>query len=175
MVPYSWGEPSASSVPSVCVATSAIGTYSTAPTSSWPANQTPVSGTFTTTPTSTITTTGTTTKTSTSSCASATSVAVTLNVLVTTTFGQTIKIAGSVSQLGSWNTANAVPLSASGYTASNPVWSGTLNFAPGTVLSYKFINVASDGTVTWEKDPNRSYTVPSGCSTSVVVSGSWQS
>jgi len=38
-----WGEPTASSVPSVCSSTSAIGTYSTASTGSWPASQTPTS------------------------------------------------------------------------------------------------------------------------------------
>ncbi|RAL65286.1 hypothetical protein DID88_000854 [Monilinia fructigena] len=41
VVPYSWGEPSASSVPGTCSATSAIGTYSTATATSWPASQTP--------------------------------------------------------------------------------------------------------------------------------------
>ncbi|CZR52821.1 probable glucoamylase precursor [Phialocephala subalpina] len=157
VVPYSWGEPTASSVPSVCSSTSASGTYSTASTGSWPTSQTPISGTVTTTSSSSATTTGTGTSTSTttststaSTCAAATSVAVTFDELVTTVYGQTIKISGSVSQLGSWDTSNAVALSASQYTSSNPLWAGTVSFAAGTVIQYKYINVASDGTVTWE-------------------------
>ncbi|KAH8657061.1 glycoside hydrolase family 13 protein [Tricladium varicosporioides] len=112
--------------------------------------------------------------TTTSSCTAATSVAVTFNELVTTTYGQTIKLSGSIAALGSWDTSQAIALSAASYTSSNPLWTVTVSLAPGTVISYKFINVASSGTVTWEADPNRSYTVPSGCATAVTVSGSWQ-
>lgn len=168
VVPYSWGEPSASSVPGTCSATSAIGTYSTATATSFPASQTPGGGGSY--PTASVTTT-----TTTSPCTTATSVAVTFNELVTTSFGQTIKIAGSVPQLGSWAPASAVALSASQYTSANPLWTVTVSLPAGTTISYKFLNVASDGTVTWEKDPNRTYTVPNSCATSVVVSGSWQS
>ncbi|KAI9643405.1 glycoside hydrolase 15 protein [Ciborinia camelliae] len=175
VVPYSWGEPSASSVPGTCSATSAIGTYSTATATSFPASQTPGGG-GSVPPTSTSATQTTTSTTfTTSPCATATSIAVTFNELVTTTFGQTIKLAGSISQLGSWAPASAIALSASQYTASNPLWSVTVSLPAGTSFSYKFINVAGDGTVTWEADPDRSYTVPVGCATSVTVSGSWQS
>jgi hypothetical protein len=114
------------------------------------------------------------TSTTTSACSSATSVAVTFNEIVTTVVGQTIKIAGSISELGSWNTASAPALSASGYTSSNHLWSYTVNLAAGQTFEYKFINVASDGTVTWESDPNRSYTVPTGCATAVTVANTWK-
>lgn len=138
VVPYSWGEPTASSVPSVCSSTSAIGTYSTASTGSWPANQTPISGTTTgtgsSTSTKTSTSTSTTTSTTSSSCAAATSVAVTFNEIVTTTYGETIKIAGDVSILGNWDTADAYALSASSYTSSDHLWDGTISFAAGTVI-----------------------------------------
>jgi glucoamylase len=178
IVPYSWGEPSASSVPSVCSYTSAIGTYSTASTGSWPSSQTPITGGGSTTTKGTTTTSSTSksttsTKSSTTS-ALPTSVAVTFNELVTTTYGQTIKIVGSVAALGSWNTADAIPLSASSYTSSNPLWTGTVSFAPGTVIQYKYINVASSGTVTWEADPNHTYTVPATGVTAVTVSNTWQ-
>jgi glucoamylase len=178
VVPYSWGEPTASSVPSVCVSTSAYGTYSTASTGSWPANQTPVSGVTTTTTSATTTGTGTTsssTSTSTSTaCTPASTVAVTFNEIVTTIYGQTIKIAGSVSQLGNWDTSSAVALSAIDYTSSNHLWHGTVSFAAGTVIQYKYINVAADGTVTWEADPNHTYTVPATCATAVTKSDTWQ-
>lgn len=93
---------------------------------------------------------------------------------VTTSFGQTIKIVGSVAALGNWAPASGVTLSASQYTDSNHVWVGTVTLAAGSVVSYKYVNVAADGTVTWEKDPNRSYTVPVGCATGVTVNDSWQ-
>lgn len=62
-------------------------------------------------------------------------------------------------------------LSASQYTQSNPLWSGTVSIPPGTLVQYKFIKVSSSGAVKWESDPNRAYTVPCVAAT---VSGSWQ-
>jgi glucoamylase len=179
VVPASWGETSASSVPAVCSATSAIGTYSTATATSFPASQTP-SGTGGVSPTttssgSTKTTSSTSSSTTKSVCATQTAVAVTFNVLKTTTYGDTIKVIGDASQLGAWTPASAVALSASQYTSSNPLWSGTVTLPAGQVVQYKFIDVASAGTVTWEADPNRSLTVPIGCATAITVSGTWQS
>jgi len=117
------------------------------------------------------TTTLATTTTSAASCPSV--IAVTFNEVVTTAVGQTIKIAGNNAQFGNWDAASAIVLSASKYTSSNPVWYVTLNMAPGTVLQYKYIKVESSGVVTWEADPNRSFTVPA-CVASAVVNNSWQ-
>jgi len=100
---------------------------------------------------------------------------VTFDEIVTSVYGQTIKIAGSVAALGSWDTSDAIALSANDYTSSNHLWYGTVAFAAGTVIQYKYINVASDGTVTWEADPNHTYTVPATCATAVTVSNTWQS
>jgi hypothetical protein len=50
----------------------------------------------------------------------------------------------------------------------------TLSLAPGTVIQYKYINVNSAGTVTWEADPNHTYTVPASCATATTVSNTWQ-
>ncbi|KAI0905526.1 alpha-amylase [Ustulina deusta] len=88
------------------------------------------------------------------------SVPVTFNELVTTTFGETIKIVGSVAELGSWNPEDAVALDASQYTSANPLWRATVDVAPGTAVEYKYIRVAGDGAVAWESDPNRAFTVP---------------
>lgn len=79
---------------------------------------------------------------------------------------------GNVTALGSWATASAVTLSAAKYTTSNPLWSATVSLAPGTVVVYKYIVVASSGTVTWEADPNHTLTVPCAATT---VASSWQS
>ncbi|KAF4633064.1 hypothetical protein G7Y89_g5062 [Cudoniella acicularis] len=146
-------------------ATSSTSTSSTSP---------PVSST--TSSASVSTTSAATTTSTSSSCAIATAIPVTFNILATTTYGETIKLSGSIAALGSWNTAQAISLSATQYTAANPLWSATVSLPPGTAFQYKFINVASDGAVTWEADPNRSFTVPT-CATAagVSVSGSWQS
>ncbi|KAK3394848.1 glycoside hydrolase family 13 protein [Podospora didyma] len=126
------------------------------------------SSTFTT---ATSTSTSTSTSTIATGCSS-TAVAVRFNELATTTFGETVKITGNVTTLGSWNPTNGPALSASSYTSSNPLWSVNVSFAPGTVVTYKFVKVNSAGTVAWEKDPNHTLTVP--CAASAIVSGSWQ-
>jgi len=129
----------------------------------------------TSTPTTAISSTRTTTTASaTPSCTVASNVAVTFNEIVTTVVGQTIKIAGSIAALSSWNTGSAPALSAAQYTSSNHLWTYTVTLAAGTTFEYKFMNVASDGTVTWESDPNRSYTVPSSCATAVTVGTTWK-
>ena len=98
----------------------------------------------------------------------------TFDETVTTTYGETIKISGDVSALGNWATGSAVALSAADYTSSNPLWFVTLSLAPGTVIQYKYINVDSSGDVTWEADPNHTYTVPATCATAATVSNTWQ-
>lgn len=181
VVPPSWGETSASSVPATCSATSAVGTFSTASTTSWPSTLTGGSGTVTTTATGTGTTTttkststSTTSKTSTS-CSTPTAVAVTFDLIATTTYGENIKLAGSISQLGDWDTSDAIALSASQYTSSDNLWFVDIDLPAGTTFEYKYIRVESDGTIEWESDPNRSYTVPAVCSeTSVTESDTWR-
>ncbi|KAL0940962.1 glycosyl hydrolase family 15 [Colletotrichum truncatum] len=166
VIPPGWVASSATSVPGTCQATSIVGPYSSATATSFPPNQTPQTGV----PTGT--TTGTTPTAT--SCPIANTVLVTFNERVTTQFGQTIKIVGNIPSLGNWNTANAIPLSASQYTSANPVWSVTIELQAGQRIEYKYINVASNGAVTWERDPNHTYTVPSSCATAVTKSDSWQ-
>lgn len=128
------------------------------------------------TPTSATSTTLRTTSSSarsTVSTACPTVVAVSFVHRVTTVPGDTIKIAGNNAQLGNWNAAAAPALSATGYTASNPVWNITLRMTPGQAVSYKFVKVSSSGTLSWESDPNRAYTVPA-CQASVSISSSWR-
>lgn len=123
--------------------------------------------------TTTLSTATSTTATATTGTTCPTAVSVTFTEQITTVLGDTIKIAGSTSQLGAWNTDNAPALSASQYTSSNPVWSITLDLPASQTFQYKFIKVSSSGSVTWESDPNRSYTVPS-CQSSASVSSQWR-
>lgn len=124
--------------------------------------------------TSTAIATSTATKTSASATAIPTSgtVAVTFNEKAATVVGQTIKIAGSIAQLGSWDTSKAPALSASQYTSSNPLWSATLNLPAGTAFEYEFIRVESSGAVTYESGDNRKYTVPSA--STATVDAAWK-
>ena len=185
VIPPTWADDAATSVPGTCSATSVVGTYSSVTAVSFPASQTPTSGgssppttTSTgTTPPKTTTSTGTTPpKTTTSTgCVTATSVAVTFDETVVTTYGETIKIVGDIAALGNWDTSDAVALDASDYTSSNPLWKVAIELQAGQVIEYKYINVASDGTVTWEADPNHTYTVPQSCATTATKTDTWQS
>ncbi|OIW34382.1 glycoside hydrolase family 13 protein [Coniochaeta ligniaria NRRL 30616] len=130
-----------------------------------------ICGTTTTSVASTSSTATTKSSTTLVTSCTATAVAITFNELASTTYGQTVKLTGNITALGSWDTANAIALSASQYTTSNPLWSGTVSLAPGVGVLFKFIKVDGSGTVTWEADPNHTYTVPCAAAT---VSASWQ-
>ncbi|RAL16627.1 uncharacterized protein BO97DRAFT_383305 [Aspergillus homomorphus CBS 101889] len=112
--------------------------------------------------------------TSSATCTAASTVAVAFNELVTTSYGENVYLTGSISQLSSWSSSSAIALSASSYTSSNPLWTATVNLPAGTTFEYKFLKKKSDGTIVWESDPNRSYTVPTGCATAATVTATWK-
>ncbi|KAK5108026.1 hypothetical protein LTR62_008861 [Meristemomyces frigidus] len=105
--------------------------------------------------------------------AAPTSVAVTFNELVTTQFGDSVNLTGSIAQLGTWSPGLGVALSASQYTSNNPLWSATVDLPPGTNFQYKYVQITSDGTINWEVDPNHSFVVPSGVA-STTINDKWQ-
>lgn len=122
------------------------------------------------------TSTTTTSKTSTSTCSQATAVPVRFEEVVTTTWGESIYISGSISALGDWDTDDAIALSATDYTSSHPVWYVVVTLPVGTAFEYKFIE-KTDGSssIGWESNPNRSYTVPTGCAgTTATVTATWR-
>ncbi|KJA26527.1 carbohydrate-binding module family 20 protein [Hypholoma sublateritium FD-334 SS-4] len=98
-----------------------------------------------------------------------TTVAVTFQETATTTFGENIFLAGSISQLGTWVPASSIALSAATY----PVWSVTVSLPAGTTFQYKFIRKETDGSVVWESDPNRQATVVSSGTTQTIAT-SWR-
>ncbi|KAJ2901455.1 glycoside hydrolase family 15 protein [Zalerion maritima] len=152
----------APSLPDTCLTTSVDGAYITATATTFPTSMVPGGGD------ETITTTAP--EPTTTSCY----VSTTFDVLIETVWGETIKVVGSIDALGNWDTGSAIPLSASDYTDSNPLWSLTMSMTPSTSFEFKYIKVAEDGSVTWEADPNRSYTLPSDCGDTATISGSWQ-
>lgn len=85
---------------------------------------------------------------------------------------QNILLVGSLPQLGNWNPANAIPLSASKYTSSNNLWFATVSLPSSTDFQYKvschhprawdgtdeeiqFIRKAANGSIKWQSDPNQ--------------------
>jgi alpha-amylase len=108
-------------------------------------------------------------------CTTASTVAVSFSENVQTQWLEKVSIAGSIAELGKWATASAFNLSSANYTAKNTVWSGTVNIAAGTSFQYKIIKYNStSNAVTWEADPNRSYTVQTSCNTSATMNDVWQ-
>ena len=103
-------------------------------------------------------------------------VSITFDETKTTTYGQDVYLAGSISQLGDWSTStsSAIALSASQYTSTNPVWSGTVDLPAGMSFEYKFFILNADGSIIWEDDPNRSYTTSSMCTSSATIKDTWQ-
>lgn len=159
-VPPSWGAASANSLPDSCAASTVAGSYATATATSFPANLTPASTTITP-PTQT-------------GCPADHEVLVTFNEKVTTSYGQTVKLVGSIAALGNWAPASGVTLSASKYTSSNPTWYTTIALPQGVSFAYKYVVVNSDGSVRWESDPNRSYAVASTCASTATINDTWR-
>ncbi|KAK7691582.1 hypothetical protein QCA50_004981 [Cerrena zonata] len=90
----------------------------------------------------------------------------------TTTFGENIFLVGSISQLGSWDTASAIALS----SASYPIWTVAVTLPASTTFEYKFIRKETDGSIVWESDPNRQASTPASSSAAVAttISTSWR-
>lgn len=107
-------------------------------------------------------------------CSQLTSVAILFEDVASTVWGETIKVVGSVPALQNWNPNNGIALSAWNYTIDNHEWYGTVSgFTAGSVVQYKYVNVAANGTVTWEAGPNHTVTVPS-CVATATVKDTWQ-
>ncbi|HKT03993.1 MAG TPA: carbohydrate-binding module family 20 domain-containing protein [Rugosimonospora sp.] len=105
---------------------------------------------------------GTTTTASPSPTASSSTVSVTFTVSGAPG-NVPVYLVGSVSQLGSWAPAGAVPMTQSGST-----WSTTVALPPGTAIEYKFIGKDTSGNVTWEPGSNHTATTPASGATTLA-------
>jgi len=95
----------------------------------------------------------------------------TVNNAASTNNGDYIFLTGSTIELGNWGTTfdTAVgPMLDPNY----PNWFLNVSLPVGITVQFKFIKIASDGTVTWENGSNHSYAVPSSGTGNVNVS--WQ-
>ncbi|KAF7322481.1 CBM20 domain-containing protein [Mycena chlorophos] len=98
-------------------------------------------------------------------------VKITFNVQVTTVVGQQVYLTGSIAELNDWSTSSDLALSAADYTSSDPLWFVTVAIPENTSFQYKFY-YTENGAVTWEADPNRSYTTGTAAAT---INDVWQS
>ncbi|BBH71640.1 hypothetical protein ACTI_83250 [Actinoplanes sp. OR16] len=89
-------------------------------------------------------------------------IAATFNLVAGFTgFGQNVYVVGSIPALGSWNPANAVPLTTTSSTFPN--WTGGVALPANTYTEFQYIVKNADGTVArWEKgyQQNRSTITP---------------
>ncbi|MFF3905133.1 carbohydrate-binding module family 20 domain-containing protein [Streptomyces sp. NPDC001848] len=93
---------------------------------------------------------------------------ITFNEYATTDWGTNVYVVGSIPSLGSWNTADAIPLS----SASYPTWSKLAIVPKSTAFDYKYLKKDGSGNVTWESGANRSYTT--GTSSGYTTSDTWK-
>jgi glycosidase len=85
----------------------------------------------------------------------------------TTFWGQEVRIAGDVAELGQWSPPAAVPAHPSAY----PTWTRVVVLPAGRTIEYKFIKRDGGGRVEWEPGANRVYTVP--LSGTGATGGTW--
>ncbi|KIJ40940.1 carbohydrate-binding module family 20 protein [Sphaerobolus stellatus SS14] len=90
-------------------------------------------------------------------------VVVTFTVQATTVLGENIYLTGSVSSLSNWNTNTALIMDPTDY----PTWKITVTLPANTAIQYKYVRI-NNGAVTWESDPNNSFTTPSNGATATA-------
>ena len=73
---------------------------------------------------------------------------------------------GNVAELGGWDPASAVALSADNY----PTWSGDVSLPDSTTVEYKYIK-KDGGNVTWMSGGNLSLTTPCNGTLSTMILG----
>jgi len=95
----------------------------------------------------------------------------TVNNATPTSPGDYIFLTGSTVELGSWGTTWDTAVGPM-LDPSYPNWFLNASMPAGATIQFKFIKIASNGTVTWENGSNHMYTVPSSGTGSVNVN--WQ-
>ncbi|KAK4175950.1 family 15 putative glycoside hydrolase [Triangularia setosa] len=164
-IPSGWGAGQATALPSgQCQKFEIASSYSLPPTPSFPSSISPAPNA----PVEQVTSVP-------AGCTNPEKVFVTFNQRATTAWGQVIKIVGNVPELGGWDVNKAIPLSASGYTGSNPLWSITVPIQAGSNVQYKYIRITNGvAGVSWESGDNRAYTVPGATCNIQSRSDNWK-
>ncbi|XMA18144.1 hypothetical protein WAI453_010935 [Rhynchosporium graminicola] len=98
---------------------------------------------------------------------------VVFNVNASTYFGENVYVVGSSPDLGSWDLANAIPLSAGQYTADRPLWSVSSYLEAGTTVDYSFVREQNCGQAGVYESLNRTLVVPACGGEKVVQEDEW--
>jgi glucoamylase len=97
----------------------------------------------------------------------------TFNVRVKTVPGENIYVVGALTQLSNWDPNTAKLLSASRYTANDPLWYADIDIPAETSFEYKYIKKVN-GQVVWESDPNRRFVTSKGCGSTTTINDTWR-
>ncbi|NMO97429.1 alpha-amylase family glycosyl hydrolase [Paenibacillus lemnae] len=89
----------------------------------------------------------------------------------TTSLGQNVYLAGSVSELGNWDPAKAIGPMYNQVITQYPTWYYDVSVPAGATINYKFLK-KSGSTTTWEGGSNRTFTAPASGTATVNVN--WQ-
>ncbi|KAG5943996.1 hypothetical protein E4U53_006970 [Claviceps sorghi] len=108
------------------------------------------------------------------SCPAACVASMTFALRVRTLYGEAIYLTGSLPQLGNWDPAAAIPLSASAYTPDDPLWTAHVRLPASTAFQYKYIKRTLDGRFVWLPDPNLRATSSAGCDSRGTLSDVWR-
>jgi Starch binding domain len=95
----------------------------------------------------------------------------TVNNATSTNVGDYIFLTGSTVELGNWGTTFDTAIGPM-LDPNYPNWFLNASVPAGQSIQFKFIKIAADGTVTWEKGANHTYTVPTSGTGFVTVN--WQ-
>lgn len=92
-------------------------------------------------------------------------------VKAVTYFGENVLVTGSIPALGYFDANNAAPLSASAYTANNPIWQADVLLEAGQTFTYQYVREQSCDVY---ETANRTLTTPPCGSAGISVNDTWQ-
>jgi glucoamylase len=69
---------------------------------------------------------------------------------------------------------NGRALSAANYTDEAPIWFVTVPFSARASFEYKYYVRQLNGSILYESDPNRVYTVPANCAGTATINDSFR-
>jgi alpha-amylase len=102
-----------------------------------------------------------------------TTVSVTFNEAADTFLGQNIFVTGNITELSSWSTGSAVPLTWLNGNGTRGNWRATATLPASTRVEYKYIKKDGANNVIWESGANRVLTTGAGGS-GQTVNDSWK-
>ena len=95
------------------------------------------------------------------------------NEAADTLFGTNIYVVGSITELASWSTGDARPLTWLNGNGTRGNWRATLTLPANTVVEYKYIKKDGNNNVIWESGANRVLQTGAG-GTSQTTSDAWK-